>query len=78
MSIGASEREIRKRRSTTLPNLSGKLDAYEVNGDPVTPFSPFNVFEPGFSFQERSLGPARNAVPRFDLPNLLSTVVLWG
>jgi outer membrane protein TolC len=55
--VQAANDEIIRRRSTTLPNLSSKLDAYEVNGDPVTPFSPFNVFEPGFSSRNVHWGP---------------------
>jgi outer membrane protein TolC len=46
-STEAARDHIVKERSTTLPSLSSKLDGYVVNGSPVTPWSPFNVFEPG-------------------------------
>ena len=44
---GAAAQNVVAKRSTTLPNLSSKVQFYEVLGSPVTPFSPFGVFEPG-------------------------------
>lgn len=46
--IAAARSDITKKRGTTLPYVRGKLDAYEVNGSPVTPFAALNVFEPDF------------------------------
>ena len=44
--IAAARNDIVKKRGTTLPLLSSKLDAYEVNGAPVTPFSVLNINSP--------------------------------
>jgi len=44
--IVAAMYDIAKQRGTTLPYVSGMLNADEVNGSAVTPFSTLNSFEP--------------------------------
>ncbi len=44
--INAAEADVAKRKATTLPYLSSQLQAYEVNGTPVTPWVPSGVFQP--------------------------------
>src|ERR1700674_5846188 len=44
--IEAAHSEITKQRGTTLPHLSGKLEAWEVNGEAVTPLAALNLFQP--------------------------------
>jgi outer membrane protein TolC len=44
--INADDADIAKKRATTLPYLSSQLQAYEVNGTPVTEWVPSGVFQP--------------------------------
>jgi len=44
--ILAARQDVVKKQGTMLPYLSGQLDAYELNGSPVTPFSALHVFQP--------------------------------
>jgi outer membrane protein TolC len=44
--IAAASYEVAKQRGTTLPYLSSQLNAYEINGAPVTPFSILNFATP--------------------------------
>lgn len=55
--IAAAIYEITKKRGTTLPYLSGKLNAYEVNGSAVTPFSTLHSFSPESPSKQAHFGP---------------------
>jgi outer membrane protein len=44
--IAAARYHVTRQHATTLPYLSSQLNAYEINGAPVTPFSILNISSP--------------------------------
>lgn len=57
--IAASQADIVKKRGTLLPYLSGELQGYVVNGQPVSQFSALDLGEPGIG-----VGQATRFVPQ--------------
>src|SRR5271168_408329 len=52
--VNAYVADITKKRSTTLPYFSSELQAYEVNGMPVSPWIPAGAFDPNNPYGRRS------------------------